>query len=607
MPSEQFVNDIFDTTEIASTGVGDYLPILRQASGERLLRKIKATAWSASLTFSVSQITATGTPDSTTFLRGDGAWASPSVSLTGLLNDRGSYNASGNVFPSTGGSGTAGAILKGDLWTVSVAGTLGGHAVTAGDVVRALADAPGQTDANWAITENNLGYVAENSANKVTAFSTPTDVQYPSAKLVSDQLTLKQDSLTFPLSGANGGTGVANSGKTITLGGNLVTSGAFNTTITSTATTNSTLPAGTHNLAPLDSPAFITGLSSPAITDSGLTAGRVAFAGTGGLLSDDADMTFATDTLTVTKLVGSTSVVSPLVNATTGIQINGAATSRKLLVGNGTNFIASTETWAVPGTSGNILTSDGTNWTSAAPAASGANTALSNLASVAINTDLLPASTQGLGSATFPFAFQYLGSTTQYVSTIITANTITYAAAGSATNIDMVYSPKGGGNFSITKGLTVQNAITAGTNLNFGNTGFIQSVSRANLSTPADGIWLMANAAVTGFDRLQLGGTTSSFPAIKRSAATLAFRLADDSADAAFSASTGTLSGNLIVSGAASIIRLKGYTVATLPAGTQGDTAFVTDALAPTFLATVVGGGSVVTPVFFNGAAWVGY
>ena len=54
-------------------------------------------------------------------------------------------------------------------------------------------------------------------------------------------------------------------------------------------------------------------------------------------------------------------------------------------------------------------------------------------------------------------------------------------------------------------------------------------------------------------------------------------------------------------------LRLKGYTVATLPAGTQGDTAFVTDALAPTFLAAVVGGGTVVTPVFYDGTNWTAY
>jgi hypothetical protein len=48
------------------------------------------------------------------------------------------------------------------------------------------------------------------------------------------------------------------------------------------------------------------------------------------------------------------------------------------------------------------------------------------------------------------------------------------------------------------------------------------------------------------------------------------------------------------------------YTVATLPvAGTQGRRSWVTDALAPTFLAAPTGGGAVVCPVFDNGAAWV--
>lgn len=53
-------------------------------------------------------------------------------------------------------------------------------------------------------------------------------------------------------------------------------------------------------------------------------------------------------------------------------------------------------------------------------------------------------------------------------------------------------------------------------------------------------------------------------------------------------------------------VRLQGYTVATLPAGNTGDTAYVTDALSPSFLIAVVGGGAVVTPVFYNGSAWVG-
>lgn len=50
---------------------------------------------------------------------------------------------------------------------------------------------------------------------------------------------------------------------------------------------------------------------------------------------------------------------------------------------------------------------------------------------------------------------------------------------------------------------------------------------------------------------------------------------------------------------------LKSYTVATLPTGVVGMTAYVTDASGPTYLATVSGGGAVVTPVFYNGTNWV--
>lgn len=51
--------------------------------------------------------------------------------------------------------------------------------------------------------------------------------------------------------------------------------------------------------------------------------------------------------------------------------------------------------------------------------------------------------------------------------------------------------------------------------------------------------------------------------------------------------------------------RLKGYTVAGLPAGVQGDIAYCTDLLTPTFLTAAVGGGSTVGTVFYNGTAWV--
>lgn len=77
--------------------------------------------------------------------------------VVGLLDDRGNHDASGNTFPSSGGSGTGGAILKGDIWRISVGGTLGGTAVSAGDWVRALVDTPGTTSSNWSINLSSGG------------------------------------------------------------------------------------------------------------------------------------------------------------------------------------------------------------------------------------------------------------------------------------------------------------------------------------------------------------------------------------------------------------------------------------------------------------------
>ena len=57
------------------------------------------------------------------------------------------------------------------------------------------------------------------------------------------------------IAGQYGGTGVANTGKTITLGGNLTTSGAFATTFTTTAITSLTLPVSGTVLSSTTAPA----------------------------------------------------------------------------------------------------------------------------------------------------------------------------------------------------------------------------------------------------------------------------------------------------------------------------------------------------------------
>jgi hypothetical protein len=65
---------------------------------------------------------------------------------------------------------------------------------------------------------------------------------------------------------------------------------------------------------------------------------------------------------------------------------------------------------------------------------------------------------------------------------------------------------------------------------------------------------------------------------------------------------TSSPTGKLDVAGT---IKTLGYTVATLPTGVVGARAYVTNALAPTFGATVVTGGAVTIPVFYNGTNWI--
>ena len=65
------------------------------------------------------------------------------------------------------------------------------------------------------------------------------------------------------------------------------------------------------------------------------------------------------------------------------------------------------------------------------------------------------------------------------------------------------------------------------------------------------------------------------------------------------------LTGQLTASGV--MPPLTNYTVATLPSAAtsgKGARSFVTDALAPTFGATVVTGGAVAVPVYSDGTNW---
>ena len=98
------------------------------------------------------------------------------AAVAGLIDLRGAFDASVNAYPSSGGSGTAGAILKGDAWVISVAGTLPtSQSVSVGDLIFALQDTPGNTQANWGRLEMNL-MAANDTTQGIVELATPAEV-----------------------------------------------------------------------------------------------------------------------------------------------------------------------------------------------------------------------------------------------------------------------------------------------------------------------------------------------------------------------------------------------------------------------------------------------
>lgn len=93
---------------------------------------------------------------------------------------------------------------------------------------------------------------------------------------------------------------------------------------------------------------------------------------------------------------------------------------------------------------------------------------------------------------------------------------------------------------------TVVGQLVAGTNVFLSaGTGTFAWSSRARMRSPSDGVMTLLNTAETDFSRLQFGGTTSSFPALKRSTTELHAVLADDSGFTTFRAGGANFTGNV--------------------------------------------------------------
>lgn len=170
------------------------------------------------------------------------------------------------------------------------------------------------------------------------------------------------------VAGQYGGTGVNNSGKTITLGGNLTTSGAFATTLTVTAATNVTLPT-TGTLATVAGTETLTNktIAAGSNTISGLTNANLS--GSAGITNANlanSSVTVGTTAISLgsssTTLAGLTSVSS---TSFTGALTGNASTATSLAGGSAGTIpyqtAAGTTAMLAAGTSGYFLKSNNTS------------------------------------------------------------------------------------------------------------------------------------------------------------------------------------------------------------------------------------------------------
>ncbi len=197
-----------------------------------------------------------------------------------------------------------------------------------------------------------------------TAIVSSNDATIANTEFVTRAIgNISASSVSGILPSANGGTGVDNTGKTITLGGNLVTSGANNITLNSTAATNITLPtSGTlATVAQLNAIAGgtfsggqITGIINPENGGTGIDNTGKTIALGGNISTGAALTTTGTTGSNASAITFKTTAASELVLPTTGTlaTLAGTESLTNKTISAGSNTISGLTNANLSGTAG---------------------------------------------------------------------------------------------------------------------------------------------------------------------------------------------------------------------------------------------------------------
>jgi hypothetical protein len=218
-------------------------------------------------------------------------------------------------------------LLTGKSLLIAGTSVLSGSTLGSGVTASSLTSVGTIANGTWngttiAIANGGTGATDAGAARTALGLAIGTDVQAYNATLaaVAGGTYSGDDSITTVgtiavgtwngtvVAGQYGGTGVANTGKTITLGGNLTTDGAFATTFTATATTSVTLPT-TGTLATLAGSESLTNKTIDSSNIGATTKGTGAFTtltsnGATTFTAATASSSYTTGTLVVTGGIG---------------------------------------------------------------------------------------------------------------------------------------------------------------------------------------------------------------------------------------------------------------------------------------------------------------